>query len=119
MYEFIQEFCLSKRGASEDYKKEWDAIRYMIGNKMFALIGNDAQGRAIISVKHTAERGAELRELYSDITPGYYLNKKLWSSVLLHGNTPENVLKDMIVESYNLVLHSLPKKQIEQIIQSK
>ena len=110
MYDFIQSHCLSKKAAKEDYKQEWDAIRYTVCGKMFALIGNDGEGRPIISVKHTPEQGEELREKYDDIFPGYYLNKTLWSSIFLNSNIPEEVLKQMLDESYQLVFNSLTKK---------
>jgi predicted DNA-binding protein (MmcQ/YjbR family) len=115
-YDFIQNYCLSQKGAEEDFKQEWDAIRYMLRGKMFALVGNDKEGRAIISVKHTPEHGEELRKKYEDIVPGYYLNKMLWSSVFLGGNVPEAVLKQMLDESYELIFHSIPKKIQQEII---
>jgi predicted DNA-binding protein (MmcQ/YjbR family) len=114
-YSFIQAHCLSKKVAKEDYKEEWGAIRYMVCNKMFALLGKDAEGRPIVSVKHAPEQGEELRDKYSDIIPGYYLNKAHWSSVLLNGNVPEAVLKQMLDESYRLVFNSLPKKVQNEI----
>jgi predicted DNA-binding protein (MmcQ/YjbR family) len=49
-YDYIQAHCLAKRGAEEDYKQEWNAIRYLVGGKMFALVGNDGEGNPIISV---------------------------------------------------------------------
>jgi predicted DNA-binding protein (MmcQ/YjbR family) len=51
-YDFIQAHCLPKKGAEEDYKADWDAIRYSVAGKMFALMGNDSEGKGIISVKH-------------------------------------------------------------------
>ena len=115
-YEFIQDYCLSKKAAEEDYKQEWDAIRYTVRGKMFALVGNDSEGKAIISVKHTPEHGEELREKYVDIVPGYYMNKAHWSSIFLGGNVPEAVLKQMLDESYELIFNSLPKKVQNEII---
>ena len=115
-YDFIQSHCLSKKAAEEDYKQEWDAIRYTVCGKMFALIGNDGEGKPVISVKHTPEHGEELREKYTDIIPGYYLNKTHWSSIFLNGNLPEEVLKQMLDESYELVFNSLPKKTQNAII---
>jgi predicted DNA-binding protein (MmcQ/YjbR family) len=115
-YDFIQAHCLSKKGAEEDYKQEWDAIRYAVRGKMFALVCNDGEGRAVISVKHTPENGEELREKYADIVPGYYLNKTHWSSVFLNGNVPETVLKQMLDESHELVLRSLSKKTQNEIL---
>jgi predicted DNA-binding protein (MmcQ/YjbR family) len=115
-YDFIQAHCLSKKGAEEDYKQEWDAIRYAVRGKMFALVGNDGEGRPIISVKHTPEQGEELRDTYNDIVPGYYLNKTHWSSVFLNGNVPEAVLKQMLDVSYELVFNSLSKKIQNEIL---
>jgi predicted DNA-binding protein (MmcQ/YjbR family) len=114
-YDFIQDYCLSKKGAEEDYKQEWGAIRFTVRGKMFALVGNDSTGKSIISLKHRPERGEELREKYKDIAPGYYLNKTLWSSVFLGGNVPEAVLKQMLDESYELIFNSLPKKVQNEI----
>jgi predicted DNA-binding protein (MmcQ/YjbR family) len=114
-YDFIQAHCLSKKGAAEDYRQEWDAVRYSVCGKMFALVGNDSTGKAIISLKHSPEHGEELRRQYEDITPGYYLNKTLWSSVFLGGNVPEAVLKQMLDESYELIFNSLPKKVQNEI----
>ena len=114
-YDFIQAQCLSKKAAEEDYKQEWDAIRYTVRGKMFALVGNDGEGQPIISVKHTPEHGELLREKYKDIIPGYYMNKVHWSSVLLNGNVPEAVLKQMLDESYELIFNSLPIKIQKEI----
>jgi predicted DNA-binding protein (MmcQ/YjbR family) len=83
---------------------------------MFALVGHDAEGKPIISVKHNPEYGEELREKYPDITPGYYLNKTHWSSVFLGGNVPETVLKQILDGSYELIFNSLPKKVQNEII---
>ena len=51
MYELIQERCLSKKGAVEDYKKEWDAVRYFVGGKMFVMVGNYKDGRPIVTFR--------------------------------------------------------------------
>jgi predicted DNA-binding protein (MmcQ/YjbR family) len=83
---------------------------------MFALVGNDGEGRAIISVKHTPEQGEELRAKYKDIVPGYYLNKTHWSSLFLNGEVPEAVLKQMLDVSYELVFHSLSRKIQNEIL---
>jgi predicted DNA-binding protein (MmcQ/YjbR family) len=115
-YDFIQTHCLSKKGAEEDYKHEWDAIRYTVRGKMFALVGNDGEGRPIISIKHTPEQGEELREKHCDIINGYYMNKTHWSSVFLNGNVPEAVLRQMLDISYELIFNSLSKKTQNEIL---
>jgi predicted DNA-binding protein (MmcQ/YjbR family) len=118
-YDFIQEYCLAKKGATEDYKQEWDAIRYMVRGKMFAMAGNDADGEAIISMKLEPEYGIELREKYKYIVPGYYLNKIHWSSLYLNGNVPAEILKKMLDMSYELIFSSLSKKIQNEILNEK
>lgn len=115
-YDFLQSHCLSKKGAEEDYKQEWDVIRYSVRGKMFALVGQDNKGNSIISVKHSPECGEELREKYKDIIPGYYLNKTHWSSVLLSGDVPGEVLKKLLDDSYRLVFNLLSKKIQQEIL---
>ena len=83
---------------------------------MFALVGNDKTGNAIISVKHDPDCGEELRGKYKDIIPGYYLNKAHWSSVYLNGNVPEAVLKQLLDGSYELIFKSLSKKIQDEIL---
>lgn len=114
-YLWIEAFCQSFLGAQMDYKVEWGATRFMICDKMFAMQGGDKEGRPIISLKLKPENGLILRETYSDVIPGYYLNKTHWNSVYLEGNVPEDVLKTMITESYECVYQALTKKQKESL----
>ena len=118
MYDFIQSYCLSKKAAEEDYQSEWDAIRYMVCGKMFAVIHNDREGVSVISVKNIPEHGVALREKYCEIIPGYHFNKTHWSSVYLNGNLPETVLKQMLDESYELVFNKLPMKIKNEILKN-
>ena len=94
-----------------EYKAEWDAVRYMIGGKMFALLGTENTGRLVITLKLIPEEGRLLRSEYSEcIIPGYYMNKDHWNSTYLEGDVPDFVLKDMISKSYRIIFDSLPKK---------
>ena len=114
-YDWIEEYCLSKKGAIREYKVEWDAIRYMIKDKMFVLQGDDNKGNQIITVKLKPEFGELLRMKYRDIIPGYHMNKVHWNSLFLDGDVPDDVVKEMLDESYELVLQSLNKKQQKEI----
>jgi len=109
-YEWLDGYCLSKKGADKDYKLEWDATRYMLAGKMFAMKGGDKEGRPIISLKLAPLHGEILRGEYKDIIPGYYMNKLHWNSVYLEGDVPDDVLKGMLDESYALILGSLSEK---------
>ena len=114
-YQWLDDYCRSKQGAEKDFKEEWNATRYMLKGKMFALQGNDKSGKAIITLKLETSHGQLLREEYEDIFPGYYMNKEHWNSVYLDGNTPEDLMREMIDESYSLILKSLSKKDQTEI----
>jgi predicted DNA-binding protein (MmcQ/YjbR family) len=115
-YEWMDEYCLSKKGAQKDFKEEWQATRYMIGGKMFVMKGGDKFGKPIATIKLEPTFGRFLREQYKDIVPGYYMNKEHWNSLYLEGDVPDEIFRDMLDQSYEIVLSSLPKsiqKEIE------
>lgn len=108
--QWMDAYLLSKAGAVKDYKAEWGVDRYMVGGKMFAMWGTDKAGRPIITLKCPPELGQILRNNYQGITPGYYMNKEHWNSVYLEEDMPEEVVKQMMDESYGLIVSSLSKK---------
>lgn len=118
-YEWLNEYCLSKKGTIKDFKVEWDATRYLIGGKMFAMQGGDKYNKAIITLKCDPLFTRSLREQYQHIVPGYYMNKEHWNSLYLDGDVPDDVLKQMIDMSYELVLSNLSKKVQKEIIEGK
>ncbi|MCL2148955.1 MAG: MmcQ/YjbR family DNA-binding protein [Methanomassiliicoccaceae archaeon] len=114
-YPWLEDYCVSKKGAAKDLKEEWGAIRYTVGGKMFAMQGNDGAGRPIITLKLAPEEGLLLRGRYEDVTPGYYMNKVHWNSVFLDGSVPDDVLRDMVDKSYAILFGSLSKKAQNEI----
>lgn len=115
-YKWLDEYCLSKKGAEKDYKLEWNATRYMIRGKMFAMQGGDKYGKPIITVKLEPLFGELLRKQYKDIVPGYYMNKEHWNSLYLDGDVPDAVLGDMLDKAYAILLASFSKKAQNEII---
>ena len=43
--------------------------------------------------------------------PGYHLNKRHWNTVIIDGSLPEQMIKDMIEDSYDLVVSQLPESR--------
>lgn len=116
-YIWLDEYCLSKKGVEKDFKLEWNATRYTLRGKIFALQGRDKEGKSIITVKLEPIFGELLRSQYKDIVEGYYMNKEHWNSLYLDGNVPDNLLRDMIDKSYGLLLVSLNKKAQKEILE--
>lgn len=115
-YEWLDGYCLSKKGVEKDFKPEWDATRYMIRGKMFVLQGGDKEGKPIVTVKLEPLYGEFLRQQYEHIVPGYYMNKEHWNSLYLEGDVPDEVLKEMVDRSYRLIFDSLSKKIQKEIL---
>ena len=115
--EWLDTYLRSFPAVKRDYKKEWEWIRYQVGEKMFAAICKDASGtRDIITIKLDVMDGEFLRGQYKDIIPGHYMNKAHWNSVYLDGEVPVNILKELIEKSYYLVLGRLSKKKQKEIL---
>lgn len=118
-YTWLDEYLLEKTGVTKDHKKEWNWIRYQIGGKMFAAVCLNEQNEAYyINLKLEPEEGAFLRTQYEDIIPGYYSNKVHWNSVKPDGAVPDDLLKDLLDKSYQLVFGGLSKKKQREILET-
>ncbi|MCY7691843.1 MmcQ/YjbR family DNA-binding protein [Bacillus altitudinis] len=115
--ETLQAFCLSLQGATHDYQPEWQADRYHIGGKMFAMMGGDVDRKPVITLKCDPQRAEELREMHEGIIPGYYMNKTHWNSIYLDADIPSSFVEKLIEHSYQLVFHKLTKKAQQAILQ--
>ncbi len=73
---------------------------------MFAL-SQLAQRPLRVSLKCEPHLAEQLREAHAAVGPGYHLNKRHWNTVIIDGSLPEPVLKDMIEDSYDLVVSQL------------
>ena len=76
---------------------------------MFCL--TDLEGDFTINVKNEPEKNIELREEYQAIKPGYHMNKVHWNSIEIDGSIPDDVIKNLIDESYDLVVMKLTKQE--------
>ncbi|MCI8583683.1 MAG: MmcQ/YjbR family DNA-binding protein [Dorea sp.] len=111
-YTWLDEYVMSKKGVTKDLQESWNWIRYHIGGKMFAAVCLDDEDKPYyINLKLEPMEGAFLREQYEDIIPGYYSNKIHWNSVKPDGEVPDELLKNLLDKSYQLVFDGLTKKR--------
>ena len=103
-------YCLEKSGAWEDYPFGPDVSVIKAASKMFALLSY-REGKEILSLKCEPELAEVLRRQYTSVTPGYYLNKRHWNTLILDGSIPEREIKEMIDLSYTLVVKSLKREE--------
>ena len=106
--EQFRNYCISKPGVSEECPFGPDTLVFKVMGKVFALCSlNDFQS---INLKCNPEKAIELREEYSQIQPGYHMNKTHWNTVYVEGLS-EHLLKELIDHSYELVKSKLTQKE--------
>ena len=80
--------------------------------KVFALIIEHA-GELLLNLKADPALADVQRAQYPQITPGYHMNKKHWNSI--HAGLDEQFVLELIEDSYDLVVESMPRKDQEAI----
>ncbi|MFY7825563.1 MAG: MmcQ/YjbR family DNA-binding protein [Flectobacillus sp.] len=110
--EYFREYCLAKKGVTEELPFGPDTLVYKVMGKVFALTGLDNEVFSV-NLKCEPEKAIALREEYSFIIPGYHMNKKHWNTVNFE-RTPTKLASELIDHSYEIVVAGLTKKmQVE------
>ena len=112
--EYIREYCLSKKGASEAFPFDESTLVFKVLDKMFALTGLDRLPTQI-NLKCDPEYALELRDQYGDITGGYHMSKKHWNTVIVEGDLEDQLILSLIDHSYDLVVSSFTKKKTAEL----
>lgn len=108
------DICLGMPGAEETTPFGPDVLVYKVAGKMFALaVPEDVPAR--MNLKCDPGRALELRDRYEGITAGYHMNKRHWNTVLLDRSVPGPLVREMIEDSYALVVKGLTRKQREAL----
>jgi predicted DNA-binding protein (MmcQ/YjbR family) len=107
--DWVRAFCLSLPYATEDVQWEHDLL-FRIAGKMFC-VGNLEPGMSPtkIAFKCTPEKFAELVEI-EGIIPAPYMARNHWVAIIEMDALRQPELKELIQNSYQLVLEKLPKK---------
>jgi len=100
--------CLALPGAREEFPFGDEVSVFKVGGKMFAAC-RLAEEPLQLSVKCDPELAVQLRAGYPAIAPGYHLNKRHWNTITLDGSIPDQMVTDLLGDSYDLVVASLPK----------
>ncbi|MDC4617003.1 MmcQ/YjbR family DNA-binding protein [Acinetobacter baumannii] len=87
---------------------------FKILEKIFMLTV-EVSGVKMINVKCAPYKSQEYQELYPFIIPGYHMNKKHWISIKPHKNLTSDFLRDLIRDSYDLVVKKLPLKDQKRL----
>jgi predicted DNA-binding protein (MmcQ/YjbR family) len=110
----LHSWCLRQPGAIEDFPFGPEVSVFKVAGKMFALSMLE-RAPLEVSVKCEPELAAGLRQSYPAIRPGYHLNKRHWNTLTLDDSLPDQFVRELIEDSYDLVVSALPKRIREQL----
>jgi predicted DNA-binding protein (MmcQ/YjbR family) len=101
--------CLDHLGAVEEFPFGDDSPSvFKVGGKMFAISRLDAEPLAV-SLKCEPALAVQLRRVHPEVTPGFHLNKRHWNTVSLAGALDDRTIRDLVEDSYDLVVDGLPR----------
>jgi predicted DNA-binding protein (MmcQ/YjbR family) len=102
--EDIRDFALSLNDTNESFPFGETTIVFKTNNKIFLLLPLDEFNQLKINVKCDPELAVNLREEFPEtVLPGYHMNKKHWNTIIIDGRITWNRIKEMIVQSHDLV----------------
>ena len=110
----LRRWCLAQSGAVEDFPFGPEHSVFKVGGKMFALSTLERTPLEV-SVKCEPELALQLRDTYTAIRPGYHLNKRHWNTITLDGSLSDQLVLELIADSYDLVVSALPKRTREEL----
>lgn len=96
------------------HDNNWQLVRVKGNNKAF-LWTYERDGYININVKVSPEWRDMWRSTYDSVIPGYHQNKEHWNTVILDDSIPDEDVKRMIAESYDIVADS-PSKRIYEAV---
>ena len=92
----------------------WQLVREKITKKAF-LWTYEKDGYINLNVKVSPEWRDFWRSTFASVKPAYHQNKEHWNTIILDGSIPDEEIKRMISESYDLISDS-PTKRIYEAV---
>jgi predicted DNA-binding protein (MmcQ/YjbR family) len=111
----LKKILISKSGSLKEFPFDDKTMVFKVANKMFALIMTEANPLKI-NLKSDPYDAIAYREIYKCVNEGYHMNKKHWNTITIDGTIKDEVLVDMIDESYDLVVSKLTKKEQAKLL---
>ncbi len=98
------EFLLSLPDSILDYpftKEKIPVFRHKSNQKWFAFLIR-LQGKECMNLKGDPVQSILLRSSYQGIEPGWHMNKEHWNTIELCSDVPDDLIRQLIRESYQL-----------------
>ena len=87
-----------------------DSEVFKVRGKIFLLL-TAVTGQQQMIIKAEPEDCQALQQQYPFIAPGYHMNKRHWVSVYPHAELHQQLIEELVTDSYRLVVEKLPRAQ--------
>lgn len=104
----LRTFCLSFNDVVEEFPFGPETSVFKVAGKMFALTSLDAEPLNV-NLKCEPDMAVQLREAHPEIAPGWHMNKRHWNTVTVDAQLPDAMVRELVEDSYDLVVAGLPK----------
>ena len=91
-----------------------DVLCFYVLDKWFCFVNIEVFD--FCCIKCDPGEAGELRAQYMGIKPGWHMNKKYWNSVYFNQDVPDDKIRELVAESYRIVVQSLTKKEREMLL---
>ncbi len=109
----LTSYALAKPGATHDFPFGPETLVARVLGKLFALVALDGPPR--VNLKCDPDWAEALRTRYAAVTPGYHQDHRHWNTVALDGSIPDEELRELVDQSYALVVAKLTRAQRAQL----
>lgn len=106
--ELFRDICISLPHCTEEFPFDDVTLCFKVSGKLFSILPLNDGDRA--NLKCDPHRALELRATFSGIVPGYHMNKVHWNTVCFNADVSDEIIRELIHHSYDLVVSNLPKK---------
>ena len=110
----LRKLCLGFPGASETFPFGPETSVFKVEGKLFAISALGSSPLKV-SLKCEPELAEQLRAAHPAIAPGYHLNKRHWNTVTLDGSVSDAMVRDMVEDSYDLIVVAMPRAVRERL----
>ena len=111
----LRKLCLSFPGAYEDFPFGPETSVFRVEKKLFALSALEREPLRV-NLKCEPELAESLRRSYPGLVlPGWHMNKRHWNTVVCDGDLPDGVIRDMVEDSYDLIVAAMPRALRERL----
>jgi len=110
----LRKLCLGFPGESETFPFGPEHSVFKVEGKLFAISALGASPLKV-SLKCEPELAEQLRAAHEAIAPGYHLNKRHWNTVTLDGSLSDAMVRDMVEDSYDLIVAAMPRAMRERL----